>query len=98
MALFQEFPAPRVGQLLSAARRRHDRSEQDVAIAVGVPLQKVRRWEQGLEVPTVDQVARLAALYGESTEQLLPERDVAVLDTAKGRFTSGMKPSELKGK
>jgi len=97
MALFQEFPAPRVGQLLSAARHRHDRSEQDVAIAVGVPLRMVRRWEQGLEVPTVDQVERLAALYGESTEQLLPARDVAVLDTANGTLTVGTATVDVEG-
>src|SRR4051794_22858576 len=89
MALTREYPAPRVGQLLSAARRRHDRSEQDVAIAVGVPLRLVRRWEQGVELPTDDQLERLAALYGEPPDQLLPARDVATLDPEKGTLTVG---------
>ncbi|MCU1345809.1 MAG: hypothetical protein JWL70_2075 [Acidimicrobiia bacterium] len=89
MAMTREDPTPRVGQLLSAARARHGRSEQDVAIAVGIPLRLVRHWEQGTEIPTDVQIARLAALYGEPVEQLLPARDVASLDPVAGTLTVG---------
>ena len=43
----------------------------DVAHALGVTRQTVSAWERGVSLPSVQQLARLAALYGVGLDDLL---------------------------
>ena len=56
---------------MRAARRAAGYTQVAAAIASGIPISTLRRWEQGLNEPDIRGVVALAKLYGLSTDALL---------------------------
>ena len=58
-------------QRLVAERKRHGYSQKYVALSVGVAASIVSRWESGLKVPSRENLAKLADLYGVTIDYLM---------------------------
>lgn len=70
-------------ELLRLRRIRHLR-QVDVAGRVGVSPDTYRRWEWGKFQPRADQLVRLAAALGTTTEELLQEEAAKHGEGGKG--------------
>lgn len=56
---------------LKEARAKAGLTQAQAASLSGVPLGTLRRWEQGVNEPSIDSIIQLADLYGVSTDELL---------------------------
>jgi transcriptional regulator with XRE-family HTH domain len=59
------------GQRLRAARKVAGLSRERVAVAAGVSVSSIERYEQGTGQPGVEAAARLASVLGLSVDDLL---------------------------
>lgn len=60
-----------VAERLAALRQRAGLSQGEVAERLNVSRQAVSRWETGLTIPSIDNLARLSKLYGITLDELL---------------------------
>lgn len=60
-----------VAERLAALRQRAGLSQGEVAERLNVSRQAVSRWETGLTIPSIDNLARLSRLYGITLDELL---------------------------
>lgn len=75
-------------ELLRLRRARRLR-QVDVAGKIGVSPDTYRRWEWGRFQPRADQLVRLAAALGTTTEELLrPEQEETVNEEERGKNSS----------
>lgn len=58
---------------LKAARKRTGLSQERLAERLGVSRQAVTKWETGAGVPDVDNLVRIASLFGASIDELLSD-------------------------
>ena len=65
-----------LGDNLTRLRIQNDYSLEELARAVGVPIQLASEWEQGTSVPDADMTKRLAELLGVSVTGLLSDAAV----------------------
>lgn len=56
---------------LAALRKAAGLSQDSAAEALGITRQAVSRWEQGVNVPSLDSLRALSRLYGVSLDELL---------------------------
>ena len=61
----------KLSEKITAQRKAHGLSQEELADRLGVSRQAVSRWEQGLGCPDISLLAPLAAALGVSTESLL---------------------------
>jgi len=59
------------GQRLRAARKDAGLSRERVAVAAGVSVSSIERWEQGGAQPGVEAAARVATTLGVTVDDLL---------------------------
>ena len=60
----------KLGEQLRELRRQNDRTQEDLAAALGVTAQAVSRWEVGTCYPDVELIPALANYFGVSTDRL----------------------------
>ncbi len=65
---------PTPGQLLRAARERLEKTQAEMAEALGVTQPLIARWESDNALPRTEDVRSVAAAYKLKPDQLLPER------------------------
>jgi transcriptional regulator with XRE-family HTH domain len=68
-------PAFRVGELLRMTRISAGIAERDAARSLGVRARRLRRWEEGDEVPSDCELDDFMVLCGCSLDDLFPQRD-----------------------
>ena len=68
-------PAIRVAELLRTVRIGAGVSDRDAARALGIRTRRLRRWEQGEEIPSDDELEAFAGVCGRTVEDLFPQRD-----------------------
>jgi transcriptional regulator with XRE-family HTH domain len=73
-------PAARIGELLTLTRVKAGFEQRDIAKAVGANARRVRRWEEGNEIPSDTAITLFVAACGSSLDELLPPRDHVEFD------------------
>ncbi len=53
------------------ARKRAGLTQAQASEKSGIPLGTLRRWEQGINEPSIESIVQLADLYSVSTDELL---------------------------
>lgn len=53
------------------ARNKAGYKQKEVSAITGIPLGTLRRWEQGVNEPPIENIIQLAELYQMSTDELL---------------------------
>lgn len=81
---------------LIAARKRAALSQGEVAEALGVSRQAVSRWENGLALPSTDNLARLSRLYGISIDMLLDYRSDPTVDFPQATVPTTQQRSHIR--
>lgn len=66
---------------LKEARNRANLTQLDVSEITSIPLGTLRRWEQGVNEPSTDDLLRLADLYHVSVDYILGSRYAADTDS-----------------
>ena len=61
----------RIGQKISACRKKRGMSQEDLAERIGVSRQAVSRWETGESVPDVEKIKALCRIFEVSADYLL---------------------------
>lgn len=56
---------------ITALRRQHGWSQEDLAARLGVSRQSVSKWESGTSVPELERIIELSRIFGISTDALL---------------------------
>lgn len=79
-------------QRLSERRKASGISQETAAERLNVSRQTIGRWEQGQSVPSMENMAKLSALYGVPLEDLV--QDICELPAAHRRETSAAPPEE----
>lgn len=82
-------PAERMGPLLRRARTARRLSVRAAAEQLGISRHLLSRYERGVEAVTPEHLAGLAALYGTSTEELVPTRRAVVVDQGRATLAIG---------
>lgn len=59
---------------ISALRRQHGWSQEELASRLGVSRQSVSKWESGTSVPELERIIELSRVFGVSTDALLLEQ------------------------
>lgn len=70
------------------ARKKSGLTQTQASEMSGIPLGTLRRWEQGVNEPSIDAIIQLADLYGVSTDVLLGS------DYAVTEYDSSTTPDE----
>ena len=63
-------------ETLAKLRLRADLTQADLAMKAEIPLDTLRRWEQGKNLPRIDVAYRLARALGVSVEELITAKDM----------------------
>lgn len=58
-------------QILARTRRQHDMTQDDLARRLNLSFQAISKWETGQSMPDLDQLVRLANIFGVSADALL---------------------------
>ena len=64
-----------LNERLAQLRKEHGLSQNDLADQLKVSRQAVSRWEQGLAMPSSDNLIYLSKLYGITLDELIYPRD-----------------------
>jgi transcriptional regulator with XRE-family HTH domain len=86
----ENIPAPRVGAVVQKAREMAGLDHGRLAKALGITKRTLRRWEQGAEIPSDDEIDRLADACRVDPVSLFPARDIVELDHSSGLMRVGM--------
>lgn len=68
-------PAIRVAELLRTVRIGAGVSDRDAARALGIRTRRLRRWEEGEEIPSDSELEAFAGVCGRVVDELFPQRD-----------------------
>ena len=60
-----------LSEKIIALRKEHKWSQKDIAEKVQIDHKNVSRWETGRSIPSTDAVAKLAEIFGVTTDYLL---------------------------
>lgn len=60
------------------ARKKSGLTQAQASEKSGIPLGTLRRWEQGVNEPSIEDIVRLADLYSVSTDELLGSAFAAI--------------------
>ncbi len=60
----------KIGETIKALRRKHGRTQENLAEALGITFQAVSRWESGLAYPDMELVPSIANYFGVSIDAL----------------------------
>lgn len=63
-----------IGQFISALRKEHGLTQDQLGEQVGVTNKTVSRWETGTYLPPADALMKMSALFGVSVNELLSGR------------------------
>lgn len=72
-----------VGLLLQAARKRSGRTQEDVALELGIGRASYANIEAGRQRISVDVLWKAAVLFGVSLDALVPQRKLRVVGPAE---------------
>lgn len=95
---------PDVGALVARVRQQHELTQAQLAVRAGTSQAAISRIERGLESPTVDRLAALLQVMGETldlaTEPMQPWADAADVAreramTADERLAQGIQLAEF---
>ena len=64
-----------LNERMAQLRKEHGLSQNDLAEKLNVSRQAVSRWEQGLAMPSSDNLIYLSRLYGITLDELIYPRD-----------------------
>lgn len=76
-----------LNERLAQLRKEHGLSQNDLADQLKVSRQAVSRWEQGLAMPSSDNLIYLSKLYGITLDELIYPRD----ESKEQKTTQGKK-------
>jgi Helix-turn-helix domain len=88
-AYTESIPAPRVAAVVHQARAGAGIDGRELAKAIGISRRTLRRWEQGSEIPSDDEIDRLADACRVDPLSLFPARDAVELDHTSGLMRVG---------
>lgn len=60
-----------LNKTLKYFRTSHKMTQETLALKLGVTRQTVSKWENGISVPDVDALAKIADIFGVSVSELL---------------------------
>lgn len=66
-----------VGERLKAARKRRNKTQQQIADELGCKQPTIADWESGRVLPKTREIRAVARAYGITPMQLLPDEQVA---------------------
>ena len=72
---------------LKDARRKSGLTQAQVSEISGIPLGTLRRWEQGVNEPSIDFIVQLADIYHVSTDELLGSEFSPVIEYDSSRLS-----------
>ena len=80
-----------LNERLAQLRKEHGLSQNDLADQLKVSRQAVSRWEQGLAMPSSDNLIYLSKLYGITLDELIYPRD----ESKEQKTTQDMKEEHI---
>ena len=88
-AYTESIPAARVANVVQTTRAAAGHDEKALARALGVSRRTVRRWQNGAEIPSDEEIDRLAEACKIDPASLFPRRDPVELDHLSGLMRVG---------
>jgi transcriptional regulator with XRE-family HTH domain len=71
------------GETLARLRKRAKMKQTDLALAAGVPIDTLRRWEQGRSMPKINDAYRLAKALGVGIDKVILGKDMETTEEPK---------------
>ena len=81
-----------LNERLAQLRKEHGLSQNDLADQLKVSRQAVSRWEQGLAMPSSDNLIYLSKLYGITLDELIYPRDMKEEHIENQKKKNGLLP------
>lgn len=73
------------GQTLAMMREKAGLTQVQLAARAGVPIDTLRRWEQGRNLPRIDDAYKLAKALGVTIDKIVIAADMEPLDEPPAR-------------
>ena len=66
------------GEKLSSLRKQANLSQSDVAVKLNVSRQVVSKWEKGVGLPDVDNLKKVASIFGKTIDEVFYSFDISL--------------------